>query len=59
MKFTSTISGSITAIKFYKGAGNPGAHTGALWNAAGQRLATATFTNESLRDGRLRSSTLP
>ena len=47
VRFTPTASGSITAVKFYKGANNTGTHTGSLWNAAGTRLATRTFTNET------------
>ncbi len=47
VKFRSTSAGSITGIRFYKGAGNTGTHTGSLWSAAGTRLATATFAGES------------
>ncbi|MFC9560133.1 DUF4082 domain-containing protein [Agromyces sp. NPDC056965] len=46
--FTSTTNGEVTGIRFYKGAGNTGTHTGSLWDAAtGQRLATVTFAAES------------
>ena len=47
VKFTSDVAGKVTAIKFYKGAGNTGTHTGTLWSATGQQLATATFGTES------------
>jgi len=47
MKFRSDSAGYIYGIRFYKGPGNTGTHTGSLWNTAGQQLATATFTNES------------
>ena len=47
VKFQSTISGSVTGVRFYKGTGNTGTHTGSLWSTSGQELATATFTNES------------
>ena len=47
MAFSTSTPGSVTAITFYKGAGNTGTHTGSLWNASGQRLATVTFTNET------------
>ena len=40
-------AGAITGLRFYKGAGNTGTHTGSLWTTTGQRLATATFTNET------------
>ncbi|MEU8266259.1 DUF4082 domain-containing protein [Sphaerisporangium sp. NPDC049002] len=47
VKFRATTDGFVEGIRFYKGAGNTGTHSGTLWNAAGQELATATFTDES------------
>ncbi|WP_157268079.1 N,N-dimethylformamidase beta subunit family domain-containing protein [Azohydromonas aeria] len=47
VKFRSDRSGFVTAIRFYKGAGNTGTHVGALWRADGTLLATATFVNET------------
>ena len=47
LKFTSTTSGKITGIRFYKGALNTGTHVVDLWSAAGTLLATATSTNET------------
>ena len=47
MAFTTSVAGSVTAIRFYKGAGNDGTHTGSLWDDAGNRLATVTFTGET------------
>ena len=47
VKFSSTISGMITGIRFYKGSGNTGTHVGSLWSSTGTLLATATFTNET------------
>ena len=47
LRFTVDTPGSISAIRFYKAAGNTGAHTGTLWNANGTQLATGTFTGES------------
>ncbi|WP_240771405.1 DUF4082 domain-containing protein [Nocardioides sp. GY 10113] len=41
------VDGRITGVRFYKGAGNDGIHTGSLWSASGQRLATVTFQGES------------
>jgi len=38
MKFTPARDGTITAIRFYKGAGNTGTHVGALWTADGDQL---------------------
>ncbi len=46
-QFTSDVNGTITGLRFYKAAGNTGTHTGSLWTAGGQLLATATFTNET------------
>ena len=45
--FIPRVSGSVSGVRFYKGPANTGPHTGSLWNAAGSRLATATFTNET------------
>ena len=47
VKFQSYLDGFITGIRFYKGALNTGTHTGNLWSASGQNLASAVFTNES------------
>jgi Domain of unknown function (DUF4082)/Fibronectin type III domain len=47
VKFKSDRFGTISGIRFYKGAGNTGTHVGSLWTTDGQRLAAATFTNET------------
>ena len=47
MRFTPDRDGLITGVRFYKGTGNSGTHTGSLWTTAGQQLATVTFTNET------------
>ena len=47
VKFTADTDGTITGLRFYKSAKNTGTHTGSLWTASGQLLATATFTGES------------
>ena len=44
--FSSSSSGSVNAIRFYKGAGNAGPHVGKLWSN-GVLLSSVTFTNES------------
>ena len=36
VKFSSTTSGYITGIRFYKSAANTGTHTASLWSASGQ-----------------------
>ncbi|WP_375437790.1 DUF4082 domain-containing protein, partial [uncultured Hymenobacter sp.] len=46
-KFRAAVSGMVTGIRFYKGAGNTGTHVGSLWNATGTKLATATFSGET------------
>lgn len=47
VRFTPTVNGRVTGVKFYKGAGNTGTHTGTLWRADGTQLATGTFTGET------------
>lgn len=47
VKFQSTVNGWVDGVRFYKGAGNNGTHTGSLWSASGALLATGTFTNET------------
>jgi hypothetical protein len=45
--FTASTDGWISAIRFYKGPGNTGAHTGELWKADGTLLGKVKFTGES------------
>ena len=47
MKFESSQSGYVTGVRFYKGTGNTGTHTGTLWTTSGTKLASGTFTNET------------
>ncbi len=47
VKFQADLDGVISGIRFYKGSGNTGTHTGTLWSSTGTKLATATFTNET------------
>jgi hypothetical protein len=47
MKFQSTVPGWVAGVRFYKGTGNNGTHTGSLWTSSGSLLATGTFTNET------------
>ena len=47
VKFRSDTAGSITGIRFYKGAGNTGTHVGSLWSSTGTRLASVTFSGET------------
>lgn len=47
VRFTATQSGTITAIRFYKGSGNAGPHSVTLWSADGAMLATGEITHET------------
>ncbi len=47
VKFRSAQAGTITGVRFFKGAGNTGTHVGSLWSTAGSRLASATFSGET------------
>ncbi len=47
VRFSATVDGTVSGVKFYKGPNNTGTHVGALWSATGTKLATVTFTNES------------
>ena len=46
-KVIPAADGFITGVRFYKGTGNTGTHTGTLYSAPGTVLATGTFTNET------------
>jgi Domain of unknown function (DUF4082) len=48
VKFRSHAKGWITAVRFYKARANTGVHIGTLWSDAGDKLASATFTHETL-----------
>lgn len=47
VRFYSEAPGRVMGVRFYKGAGNTGTHTGSLWTASGTLLAQVTFTNET------------
>jgi hypothetical protein len=47
MAFTPSSAGSVVGVRFWKGTGNTGTHTGSVWDAAGNRLGTVTFTDET------------
>ncbi|WP_183845838.1 N,N-dimethylformamidase beta subunit family domain-containing protein, partial [Rhizobium etli] len=47
VKFQTSVAGTVTGIRFYKGDQDTGTHTGSLWSSTGTRLATLTFTNET------------
>jgi hypothetical protein len=47
MSFVPTVGGQVAGVRFYKGAGNTGTHTGTLWSSTGTALRTVTFTGET------------
>lgn len=47
VRFKASVSGQITAIRYYKGPENDGTHVATLFSSNGTKLATATFTGES------------
>ncbi|WP_310390326.1 N,N-dimethylformamidase beta subunit family domain-containing protein, partial [Rhizobium sp. 1399] len=47
VKFQTSVAGTVTGIRFYKGSQDTGTHTGSLWSSTGTRIATLTFTNET------------
>ncbi|AUG76342.1 hypothetical protein CFP65_1444 [Kitasatospora sp. MMS16-BH015] len=47
VRFTSTLPGVVSAVRFFKGTGNTGTHLGALWDTEGHQLARATFKDET------------
>ncbi|HEU5080695.1 MAG TPA: DUF4082 domain-containing protein [Opitutaceae bacterium] len=47
VRFTSSISGKVSGVRFYKSAANTGTHIGSLWTNEGTLLASATFASET------------
>ena len=47
VKFRSDVDGFVSGVRFWKGSPNNGTHVGSLWTTSGQRLANATFSNET------------
>jgi hypothetical protein len=47
VKFRPAVNGTITGLRFYRGATNTGTHVGHLWSAGGTQLASVTFTGET------------
>ena len=47
IKFQSSVNVTVSGIRFYKGLGNTGTHTVALWTVGGSKLAAATAVNET------------
>jgi Domain of unknown function (DUF4082)/Alginate lyase len=45
--FHSTIAGTVSGVRFFKGSKNTGTHLGSLWTKSGTELARVTFTGET------------
>jgi hypothetical protein len=43
LRFSPTVDGAISGVRFYRSAANTGPHTGTLWSLDGTALATASF----------------
>ncbi len=47
VRFSSTVAGVITGIRFYKQANDTGTHIGNIWNSSGLLKGSVTFTGET------------
>lgn len=47
LRFTPQSDGFVTGVRFYKGVANTGLHEGSLWDAAGTKLNSVVFSQES------------
>ncbi len=47
VSFSSSQSGTIVGLRYYKSIGDGGTHVGSLWSSTGTLLGTATFTQET------------
>ncbi|MEU7861909.1 DUF4082 domain-containing protein [Nonomuraea sp. NPDC049141] len=47
VKFKSSSNGLVHGIRFYKGTGNTGTHTGSIWTTGGTLLASGSFSGET------------
>ncbi|MEO5852653.1 MAG: N,N-dimethylformamidase beta subunit family domain-containing protein, partial [Nocardioides sp.] len=59
LRVKAEADGYLTGVRFYKGPGNTGTHVGSVWDTTGQRLASATFTNETASGWQTVSFTSP
>ncbi len=53
LRFSPTVDGVVTGVRFYRSAANVGPHTGTLWGLDGTPLATVEFpgTTETTEEG--------
>jgi Domain of unknown function (DUF4082) len=47
VRFTVSVPGAVTGVRYYKSSRNRGTHVGSLWTDTGVRLSDATFTDET------------
>lgn len=47
VQFRPAVDGTVSGVRFYKGTGNTGTHSGSVWSSSGTRLATGKFTGET------------
>ncbi|MDR9809742.1 DUF4082 domain-containing protein [Rhizobium hidalgonense] len=59
VKFTSTVGGDITGIRFYRSANDNGQNVVDLWSSTGTKLASATFTNTTASGWQTANFTTP
>ena len=60
MKFQSAVPGAINAIRYWKDANEPASgHTGHIWGASGNLLATVNFTGETASGWQQQALSMP
>jgi hypothetical protein len=47
MRFSASVNGTITGIRYWKAASETGTHTGRIWSNTGTLLASVVFTGET------------
>jgi hypothetical protein len=59
MRFKAIEAGQIKAIRFYKSPSETGIHTGKIYSASGQLLASVTFANETASGWQMQNLAAP
>lgn len=47
MRFSSSVNGTITGIRYWRAASETGTHTGRIWSSTGTLLASVVFTGDT------------
>jgi hypothetical protein len=47
VRFKADVTGTVSALRYYKSTSNTGTHVGSLWTSGGTRLASVTFAGET------------